>query len=788
MSTLAKLKKKAAEFEQKRQFDKALALYVQVLDGGDGEEEVDVALYNRVGDLLLREGKSTDALVYYEKAIDLYAGGGFFNNAIALCNKILRHAPGRSTIYYKLGKISALKGFKSDAKQSFLEYADRMRRAGELDEAFRALREFADLCPDQEDVRLMLAEQLSRTDRKGEALEQLQLLYDKFDAEGRRAELRATVDRMRAIDPNAKPDPSLTPTRSLTSDLVFLDVAWDGSAASAADVPTADPLAPRAESEREPIPLAHAMPASSPPDESGGFELSPAELSPAELEIAGCDEGGAETSLGAFVRHEAHAGTDGLGVERTVEGEPLDGLETWDVDPAAAHVGPAFFAERVDDSLALSAPETAGDLPLHDLSLASDPPLLPPLDFAGEPAMEPLAFARDDAFDDAKEPPIAAATSETAGDAAVDPLAGLVLIDDEPALRATAPSVDELRARVDVEPEQWGVRRHLARALLERGEREAGVRELELAMTGYERADDFDAARAVAEEIIRVDPSAVRHHQKLVEYAFRTGDRGLLCEAYLELADALLRVGQAEKARTVYDRVVELAPDDVRARAALAALPRPAGASLAPRPATPTPRRQATITPPASVEVVASVASGGDADFVNLGDWLRDGDAPRSTRMVVDEKAPTGDEQADFAEMLREFKAGVAENVDEDDHESHYDLGIAFKEMGLLDEAIAAFQKALRATGRRVRTYEALGQCFMEKGQRSVASTILSRALGEPGVGDEELVGVLYLLGHLSEAQRNWTDAVGYYQRVFAVDIQFRDVASRLAALEQVAR
>jgi len=185
---------------------------------------------------------------------------------------------------------------------------------------------------------------------------------------------------------------------------------------------------------------------------------------------------------------------------------------------------------------------------------------------------------------------------------------------------------------------------------------------------------------------------------------------------------------------------------------------------------------------------VASVASGSDADFVNLGDWLRDGDAPRSTRMVVDEKAPTGDEQADFAEMLREFKAGVAENVDEDDHESHYDLGIAFKEMGLLDEAIAAFQKALRATGRRVRTYEALGQCFMEKGQRSVASTILSRALGEPGVGDEELVGVLYLLGHLSEAQRKWTDAVGYYQRVFAVDIQFRDVASRLAALEQVAR
>ena len=79
--------------------------------------EIDVALFNRVGDLMLRQGNVADAVDYYEKAVDRYAETGFFNNAIALCNKVLRHSPGRTSIYYKLGRISAQKGFKNEAKR-----------------------------------------------------------------------------------------------------------------------------------------------------------------------------------------------------------------------------------------------------------------------------------------------------------------------------------------------------------------------------------------------------------------------------------------------------------------------------------------------------------------------------------------------------------------------------------------------------------------------------------------------------------------------------------------------
>jgi tetratricopeptide (TPR) repeat protein len=108
--------------------------------------------------------------------------------------------------------------------------------------------------------------------------------------------------------------------------------------------------------------------------------------------------------------------------------------------------------------------------------------------------------------------------------------------------------------------------------------------------------------------------------------------------------------------------------------------------------------------------------------------------------------------------------------------------------MGLLDEAIAEFQRALQGPGRRVRTLEALGQCFLEKRQPSIASTILSRALQEKGASEEQLIGVLYLLGYAAEGLRQPDEAMRYYQRVFAVDIDFRDVARRLSALEQAVR
>jgi tetratricopeptide (TPR) repeat protein len=361
---------------------------------------------------------------------------------------------------------------------------------------------------------------------------------------------------------------------------------------------------------------------------------------------------------------------------------------------------------------------------------------------------------------------------------------------------AAAAAVERLRAAVAMSPNDFDVHRQLAEALLEEGERDLGLAELEHAMLGFETTGNLRGASAIAEEMIRVEPGSVRYHQKRVEYAVRANDKGRLVDAYLSLAECLFGAGQLDKSRAVYGRVLELRPHDERALAAIATVGGGETLSLTPTrvtPASPVPRAAARPVEPAASPDEDELlrvpgGAGTDDDFVNLADWLREDDAVKSTRMVVDVGEPQMQEQVDFAEMLSMFKQGVAANVDDTDHESHYDLGVAYKEMGLLDEAISEFQKALRGADNRERTYEALGQCFVEKRQYQIALTILARALGDDGASDEQLVGVLYLLGYACEALGRFPEALRYYERVFAVDIQFRDIGDRLAAVERKAR
>jgi len=151
--------------------------------------------------------------------------------------------------------------------------------------------------------------------------------------------------------------------------------------------------------------------------------------------------------------------------------------------------------------------------------------------------------------------------------------------------------------------------------------------------------------------------------------------------------------------------------------------------------------------------------------------------------MKSENEQKTGDEQKDFRDMLVAFKRGIDENIDAEDFQAHYDLGVAFKEMGLLDEAIAEFQKALRSPEGRLRTSEALGVAFYEKGQFAIAEAILKRAVETLGASDDEQIGLIYWLGRATEAQRKNPAAITWYERVMAVDIGFMDASNRMQQL-----
>src|SRR5204863_3693920 len=161
MSKLEKLKDRAKTLEAKDPKG-AVEAWLEVLktQEEEGDDNPDLGIYNRIGDLYLKLKDPGQAADYYDQAVDKYAELGFHNNAIAMCNKVLRNAPARQSTYLKLAKLYAAKGFIAEAKQNFVEYAERMQKVGKIEHAFAALKEFTDISGESQGLRAMLTEHL----------------------------------------------------------------------------------------------------------------------------------------------------------------------------------------------------------------------------------------------------------------------------------------------------------------------------------------------------------------------------------------------------------------------------------------------------------------------------------------------------------------------------------------------------------------------------------------------------------------------------------------------------
>ncbi|HEY6116219.1 MAG TPA: tetratricopeptide repeat protein, partial [Candidatus Dormibacteraeota bacterium] len=733
----------------------------------------DLAIFNRIGDLYLKLKDPGLAADYYDRAVDRYAELGFHNNAIAMCNKVLRNAPGRPTAYLKLAKLYAAKGFTGEARQNFIEYAERMQKAGNIHQAFQALREFVDLSPEGEQLRQMLEEHLRA-----------------YGGPELHAKL-AAQPQARPATPAASPK---TPKRKTTS-LVFLDL--DEPAKVKTPMPGRPSGGPVRAPGAPPVPAPPAAKAPSPPPAPPPAPPPPAAPPPLEVPpVAGAIE---TTSLADELVAGPVDHLDGLQITNTDfdqvrdsvrdvesihtdhlagESEPVEGLEL---------TAPAAEEEHAPEPIDLPLIE-AFEVGVSDAAIDEEPTL--PVQELGVPPVEPSKrktiveippLDLDATFDEQLETATTSHHHEVDDQPlAIDDAIDVVKESDREPLvfngiaeeALETPSIEELEARVADDPDDAEAHQALGEALIEAGERDRGIEELELATAGFENAGNLPQAQGLVDEILRLDRNSVRHRQKQVEFAYKSGDKARLIEAYLELADTLLRTDLADKARAVYERVVEHDPKNERARAALAMLAPP-----------PEPPKQEGRVAPKDAKMRVRDETSADGDFVDLGAMILDEDTPRDTRMKVEDEEPSGDEEQDFREMLTRFRQGIDENIEDTDFQSHYDLGVAFKEMGLLDEAISEFQKALRAPEGKLRTSEALGVCFFEKGASVVAESILRRALELPSTGDQERLGILYWLARAIEEQGKAAEARELYGRVFAVDIRFMDVGARVKAL-----
>ncbi len=147
---------------------------------------------------------------------------------------------------------------------------------------------------------------------------------------------------------------------------------------------------------------------------------------------------------------------------------------------------------------------------------------------------------------------------------------------------------------------------------------------------------------------------------------------------------------------------------------------------------------------------------------------------------------PRMGEQVDVEEVFEKFKAGVAEQIDVDDAQSHYDLGVAYKEMGLVEDALREFEVAARDEKRVCVCQSMIGMIHIERGNLNEAIDAFMRGLQSPERTKDQEAALSYEIGAAFEVKRVVKQALDYFQRAARIVPTYRDVQERIRRLQKV--
>jgi tetratricopeptide (TPR) repeat protein len=137
----------------------------------------------------------------------------------------------------------------------------------------------------------------------------------------------------------------------------------------------------------------------------------------------------------------------------------------------------------------------------------------------------------------------------------------------------------------------------------------------------------------------------------------------------------------------------------------------------------------------------------------------------------------------DVDQVFEKFKAGVRSQVSENDSATHYDLGVAYKEMGLTSDAVHEFELAARDSERECNCFAMIGMIHLEHGELDRAAEAYVRALSAPSKTVEQEMSLYYDLGTVYEMKSKNQDALYYFQKIARRDPGYRDVSDRITAL-----
>lgn len=747
----AKVLKAAEKFLSQGKINAAIKEYRQIVD----HDADDLTTLNMLGDLYARAGKKDEAVACFERIAEHYCAQEFNLKAIAMYKKIERLKTRDPLIAHKLGELYATQGLVVDARAQYLIVADSHTRAGENRKALDILHRIADLDPSNTEVRLKLAEGYLKENMRREAAnafvqaadrlrqmaandlaldayaKALQLIPDDFDALHGMLEthiVRGTADDAAELLESVVQDQE--DDKDLVSMLAHAYLAAEdpkGAERATSLLMSQDPS-----NYLQYLPVAHLYLKAGDTDETvrviSGI---------VERMLAGREE----RDLLEIVHGVLELNPDHVEALRM-----LVRVHWWQRDMDALRSALERLAEAAEASELIDEERYA----LTQLvRLAPDEQRY--LD-----RLNLLGGLQEETADDFSVPVESAEIPqfENFVDDSLEskPKAGVEVVEFE-SNAAPGTVLDPTSSFADLNDET--------------GNAKSGVR----AESAFQEVDFGDVAPVEDKPETLEDADGGTRIENLMRQELESVDF-YISQGYTDIAIDTLEVLEKQFGShpEIQSRRKKLNMDGQAAAAA------------------------PEVFEFGGVEALdtsdeESVSIDMDMTFGSLA-----GDDGANAVANVEENQPAAPGKgidAGLAELFEEFRVAEEEDSGHEDYETHYNMGIAYKEMELIDEAIQEFQisvslvKSADGTARFLQCCNMLGHCFVDKGLPEAAIMWFKKGLAAPGHSEEEYQALRYELGGAYELMGDVEQARLYYTEVYGVDVNYREVGDKLRNLRK---
>ena len=759
----------------------------------------DAKLLLEVGDTYRRWGETEEAIAHYTKVASLHRSEGYDARAIAVLKQIINLDPMRHTVRVALAELYQQIGLASEAVAALQQVADVYAKEGRQRESLDLLRKMAAVDPGNVQGRIKVAELLDKAGQTTEAVEEYREAAAEFS---RRDDTRAVVEMHERVL-------ALSPKHLSTL------VAAARGLSSLGEPARAEPYVLRAievEVKAEHYELACEVYA-----QLGNEER----LADMTRDLASLYRERGEDERARDVTQRAPMGADldggdlgdGFDIDATADESPVSIEEQAPEEkPAVDHTESVF--EQVDVHLGYGQYDEA--IACLEGLLAESP--------RNMPALEKLGEAHTGKGD------VAIASEAWERGASIAREEG-----NEKATRDFQRRIEELSADAAAGPVEFGEEFEIE--LDDAGSNEASSLEiaepgnaegfafgedsegfapgLELPEAGESIEVDIEGAFAgSAEAISEADPS----ERVLAEKS----DSGRI-EEDLEEAEFYRQQSMMSEAAAIYRRVLEAEPGHEEAQAKLAEIEQSTPSEAVVE--TPAEEAQADLEFDLDADSDADLETDFDSDLdldFDVESGVRESIPVREEPEVlateaaedfeieieidessVDDQAPqpSADDGIDFgqvapapgtdastveegvAELFADFKQGVSETLDKGDYQTRFDLGIAYREMALLEDAIAEFRYCLEAPQWRLQSLQMIGLSSLDLGQPEDAVSYFEQALSAPDLSDAQKSGLYFDFGRAQAALGENDAAHNSFDQVRAIDPNFAGLDEFVSSL-----